>query len=250
MTWCRWYEGRSRNRRMVERVSFELCAETLGACAAANAGGADRIELCRALEVGGLTPELLLVQAAVRSGGVPVHVLLRPFADEFRTSAAVLAELSASLLAARGMGAAGVVLGLLRADGTVDVEETRALVRLAAPLPVTFHRAFDATPDVFEALEDVIRTGCARVLTSGGAADVLAGAPVLERLVTQAGGRIDVAIGGGLREGNAEAVARITGGLHFHASLKHSETGTRGEPSAESVRRMVGLLSIGSDVAV
>jgi copper homeostasis protein len=231
--------------RNQESITFELCAQTLPACLAASAGGAHRIELCSSLEVGGLTPPLSLVEAAVRLSAIPVHVLLRPFADNFRTSPAVVAALASSLQAVRSLGVAGVVFGLLHEDGKVDVDRMRALVQLAAPLPVTFHRALDATPDLFEALEDVISTGCTRVLTSGGAPDVLAGAPTLARLIRQAGARIEVAIGGGLRLENAETVAHLTGGRHFHGSLLQGpiEASEQAGPSQEKIQQMVNILS-------
>lgn len=199
---------------------FELCAESLLACVAAGPGGADRIELCRALDVGGLTPDDELVKAAVQQSGLPVHVLLRPAAETFCYSSAEIKAIEASLVRVKALGAAGVVVGVLREDGRVDTERTRSLVELARPLPVTFHRAFDETPDPFAALEDVVSTGCARVLTSGGAPDVVQGAKVLEQLVQQAGERLDVALGGGLRLSNVEAVAQATGAKHFHASLR------------------------------
>ncbi len=227
------------------RINFEVCAETLDACAAANAGGADRIELCTALDVGGLTPDTSLVEAAVRQSSIAVHVLLRPHADDFVGSREVVAAIASSLASVRSAGAAGVVFGLLREDGTVDVEGTRALVRLVAPLPVTFHRAFDETPDLSQALEDVISTGCTRLLTSGGAPDVLAGAPMLGRLIRQAGGRIDIAVGGGLRPENAEVVARVTCGRSFHGSLR-GDRDTRVAPTADMVAQMIELLAGGA----
>jgi copper homeostasis protein len=231
--------------RNQESITFELCAQTLPACLAASAGGAHRIELCSSLEAGGLTPPLTLVEAAVRMNAIPVHVLLRPFADDFRSSPAVVAALASSLRAVRSLGAAGVVVGLLHEDGKVDVDRMRALVQLAAPLPVTFHRAFDVTPDLFEALEDVISSGCTRVLTSGGAPDVLAGASTLARLIRQAGARIEVALGGGLRLENAETVAHLTGGRHFHGSLLHGsiETSAQARPLPQEIQQMVHVLS-------
>ncbi len=120
----------------------------------------------------------------------------------------------------RSLGVSGVVLGLLRADGTVDIEQTRQLVELASPLEVTFNRAFDYVISQEQALEDVIAAGCKRVLTSGGEPDVVRGAEALARLVNQAAGRIDVAVGGGLRLNNAATVARATGAQHFHGSVR------------------------------
>ncbi len=220
-------------------VVLEVCAETLDTCRAAAPGGAQRIELCTELAVGGLTPPADLVAAAVQHADVPVHVLLRPFADQFRYTPAIMDLLSRSMEQARQHGAAGFVLGLLQADGRVDIEHTRALVQQAHPLPVSFHRAFDATPVFEAALEDVISTGCTRLLTSGGAPDVLTGAPMLARLVQKAAGRLEIAAGGGLTENNAIEVARVTGCRHFHASLRQNP---RKEPFLERLQGLASLL--------
>lgn len=128
------------------------------------------------------------------------------------------------LLHARSLGARGFALGVLLADATVDVERTRKLVELASPLEVTFHRAFDLVPSLDQALEDIVTAGCGRVLTSGGEHDVVAGAAKLASLVEQAGNRIDVAVGGGLRTSNAASVAQTTGARHFHGSVRSAQS--------------------------
>jgi copper homeostasis protein len=149
-----------------------------------------------------------------------VHVLLRPRGGDFVYSAAEFDVMREDLENAHRLGAKGVVLGLLSTDGTVDVKRTRELVDLAGSLDVTFNRAFDYAASLEQALEDVIAAGCKRVLTSGGERDVVSGAESLARLVEQAAGRIEVAVGGGLRLKNAAAVARMTGARHFHGSLR------------------------------
>jgi len=121
---------------------------------------------------------------------------------------------------ARTLGAGGFALGILHPDGTVDLERTRELVQLADPLEVTFHRAFDLTPSLDEALEGVVATGCRCVLTSGGERDVVSGSGSLARLVERAAGRVDIAAGGGLRLDNAALVARATHARHFHGSVR------------------------------
>jgi copper homeostasis protein len=225
-------------------IVFELCAETLDACLAAREGGADRIELCTALDVGGLTPDHDLVAEAVHRSGLPVHVMLRPHADGFDYSAADFDLICEELHHVQRLGVSGVVFGILHANGTVDVERTRTLVDLAGSLETTFHRAFDATPDLDQALEEVIATGCDRILTSGGAPDVLTGADALGRLVTRAADRIQIAAGGGLRLENAQTVARITQTRHFHGSLRRPATssGVRPPVSVEDIRRMTRIL--------
>jgi copper homeostasis protein len=207
----------------MRKIIFELCAESLQACLAAREGGADRIELCTALSLGGLTPSHGLTHAAVLRSGLPVHVLLRPRSGDFHYTDDEFCLMREDLLHARSLGAKGFVLGILRTNGTVDTERTRELVELAAPLETTFHRAFDYTISLDEALEDIIATGCRRVLTSGGEPDVLAGANRLARLVEIADGRIDIAVGGGLRIKDAAALAQTTGASHFHGSLRRSE---------------------------
>ena len=220
-------------------ISFELCAETLQACLAAQEGGADRIELCSALSEDGLTPSHALIRAAVAQSGLPVYVLLRPRGGDFVYSEREFTLMRDDLLHARSLGASGFALGLLRADGTVDVERTRAVVALAAPLEVTFHRAFDVAPSLEAALEDVIATGCRRVLTSGGERDVVTGAANLARLVERAGERIAVTAGGGLRVENAAFVATATHARHFHGSVRR-----RVEEAGKPAREKPGPLAM------
>ncbi|WP_188554476.1 copper homeostasis protein CutC [Edaphobacter dinghuensis] len=209
----------------MREIVFELCAENIDACLVARDGGADRIELCSALSEGGLTPSHGLVREAVNRSGLPVHVLLRPRGGDFVYSDAELDVMREDLKHLRLLGASGVVLGVLREDCSVDVKRTRELVEMADTLEVTFNRAFDHTASLEDALEDVIATGCQRVLTSGGERDVVSGGKALARLIEQAAGRIEIAAGGGLRLKNAAAVARITGARHFHGSIRKIVTG-------------------------
>jgi copper homeostasis protein len=227
---------------LMRKIVFELCAEHIEACLAAHAGGADRIELCSALGEGGLTPSHGLIRQAVQKSGLPVHVLLRPRSGDFIYTAAELDVMREDLRHARSVGASGIVVGLMRADGSVEVERMCELVEMAHPLEVTFHRAFDHSTSQERALEDVIATGCGRVLTSGGQRNVVRGAESLARLVKQAAGRIEIAVGGGLRLGNATAVARTTGAQHFHASMRR-----RGANS--TVYKGLGMLEDGRSLA-
>ena len=206
-------------------IVFELCAETIDACLAARDGGAARIELCSALSEGGLTPSHGLIREAVLSSGLPIHGLIRPRGGDFLYSDPEVAIMREDIVHMKSLGVAGVVLGLLKADGSIDRDRTQELVRIARPLKVTFHRAFDSTPSLEQALEDVISTGCDRLLTSGGQRDVVTGADSLSILVAQAAGRIEVAIGGGLRLQSAAALARLTGAQHFHGSLRRKHAG-------------------------
>jgi copper homeostasis protein len=211
-------------RSLMQKIVFELCVESVEACLAARDGGAHRIELCTALSEGGLTPSHGLIRAAIERSGLPVHVLLRPRGGDFLYTTEELMLMREDLKYARALGASGVVLGFLNGAGSVDVERTQEFVALAGSLEVTFHRAFDYSASHEQALEEVIATGCRRVLTSGGERDVVRGAKPLALLVKQAAGRIDIAVGGGLRLSNAAGVARLTGARHFHGSLRRRVT--------------------------
>ncbi len=205
----------------VQEIVFELCAESLEACLIAKAGGAARIELCADLRVDGLTPGHALVQEAVRRSGLPIFMLLRPRAGDFVYTDLEFKQIKDDLLCGKALGVTGFALGVLRRDGSVDEDRTRDLVALAAPLEVTFHRAFDVTPSLPEALEAVIRTGCQRILTSGGGADVFKGAASLANLVHLARGRVEIAAGGGLRADGAANLVIATGARHYHGSARH-----------------------------
>jgi copper homeostasis protein len=211
----------------MREIIFELCAESIDACLIARDGGAKRIELCSALSEGGLTPSHGLIRQAVTGSGLPVHVLLRPRGGDFVYTDAEFDVMKEDLKHLPLLGVSGVVLGVLREDGTVDVERSRELVEIAGELEVTFSRAFDHTPSLEDALENVIAIGCRRVLTSGGERDVVSGGKSLARLLEQASGRIHIAVGGGLRLKNAAAVARMTGAQHFHGSIRRIVAGPR-----------------------
>ena len=226
-------------------IIFELCAESLDACLLARSAGVDRIELCADLQTEGLTASHGLLQEAVRCSGLPVFALLRPRGGDFIYTPADFSVMREDLLHARELGVAGFTLGVLLPDGRVDIPRTRELVELAGPLEVTFHRAFDATPDLLAALEDVIATGCRRILTSGGAETCVTGAPTLRALVQRAAGRIEIAVGGGLRDTNAASLVPSTGATHFHGSVRYAAQASSARSAAidpAAVARLVDAL--------
>jgi copper homeostasis protein len=147
---------------------------------------------------------------------IPVHVLIRPRGGDFVYSDVEIEVMQRDIALARRLGAQGVVFGALRADGTVDVERTRALLGVSRPMSVTFHRAFDFTPDADAALDTLIGLGLERVLTSGQAPMAVEGISTLARLVTRAGGRIGILAGGSLSEENIARVAELSGVQEVH----------------------------------
>ncbi len=188
-------------------ILVEVCVDTAAGLAAAVAGGADRIELCAGLEVGGLTPSVGLMQAAAGCG-VPVYVMIRPRAGGFVYGADEVAVMLADIDAARGIGLAGVVLGASCADGRLDVGVLRTLAAGAWGMGMTLHRVFDLVPDAGEALEVAVSLGFERVLTSGGGVSVVVGRGGLDRAFALAAGRISVMPGAGV---SAETVGSLRG---------------------------------------
>ncbi|HWK63378.1 MAG TPA: copper homeostasis protein CutC [Rhizobiaceae bacterium] len=200
---------------------IEVCVEGIDGLVAAQRAGADRVELCASLVEGGITPSYGTVREALRLATIPFHVIVRPRGGDFLYSEAEYASMLADVETLRDLGVAGVVLGCLNADGTIDETRMAELTRRAGSLNVTCHRAFDMTRDANDALEALIRCRVGRVLTSGQRDKATDGAPLLARLVKQATGRIVIVGCGALDPSNISAVQAETGltELHF-AALK------------------------------
>jgi copper homeostasis protein len=181
-------------------VLVEICVEGIRSAIAAEAGGADRVELCLDMGVGGLTPETGDIAEACRLLRIPVHVLIRPRAGGFVYSDDEFAAMIRSVDTAKASGASGVVLGLNLASGAIDLVRTAELVARARPLSVTFHKAFDELHDPLSGLGDLLAIGIERVLTSGRAATAREGLMFLSELTQRAAGRIAVMAGGRVTE--------------------------------------------------
>jgi len=199
---------------------LEIAANSLASALAAQEGGANRIELCAALELGGLTPSYAQIALARERIRIPIYVLIRPRTGDFVYSDGEHETMQRDIETCVSLGCDGVVIGALDENGAVDANRCRALVAAAGRLGVTFHRAFDMTHSPETALEDIIALGCERVLTSGAQADALAGAALIGKLVAQAAGRISVMPGAGVNEQNVAALRVQTGAREFHASAK------------------------------
>jgi copper homeostasis protein len=213
----------------MKRLETELCAYSLEAVGTAARLGVTRVELCASPLEGGTTPPAAAITVArvvtshlaVLEGSLPVElsVMIRPRGGDFLYSDVEFAQMRHEIVYAKESGADGVVLGILDAEGDVDVARVRELVALAAPLECTFHRAFDVTRDWRRALEDVVSTGCRRILTSGPRATAPEGCSVIRELVALADGRIEIMAGSGVNPGNArELAAAGVDALHFSAS--------------------------------
>src|SRR5262249_31130748 len=204
---------------MTNSFLLEISVESLDLAVAAERGGAHRIELCEYLAVGGVTPSENLMRKAREATRIPIFAMIRPRDENFIYSASELAQMRREIELAKSCRMDGLVLGILCKDSTVNIEQTRELVELARPLPVTFHRAFDETPDLSAALEAVISTGVKRILTSGGKSSALEGTGVLADLVRTSNCRIKILPGGGINASNFREVIRLTGAREFHSGL-------------------------------
>lgn len=234
---------------LMKEPFLEVCAETMDAAQTAERGGANRIELCSALSEGGLTPSAGFIRRACQLLKIPVFPMIRPRGGDFFYSDEEFQIMKEDIEQTKHLGAQGVVLGISKQDSTVDIERTRILVELARPMQVTFHRAFDLTPDLNQALEDVIATGADTLLTSGGHVKITFGLKVAEELLHQAKGRIEIMIGSGINPGNIRKLAENTEIRFFHASLRSLRdspviipqrvVGISDEPASDFIRSVV-----------
>jgi len=200
--------------------TLEIAAGSLACALAAQDGGADRVELCQALELGGLTPSYATLALARERLHVALYVLIRPRSGDFCYDAIDTEIMLRDIDHCVRLGCDGVVIGALDAGGHVDEPLCRRLMSAAGSLGVTFHRAFDAACDLSQALDSVIALGCERILTSGAAASAPAAHAPLAALVQQASGRLAVMPGAGITPDNLAALVHATGAREYHASAK------------------------------
>lgn len=200
---------------------LEICVDDVEGLDAAVAGGADRIELCAALAVGGLTPTPGLMHHAA-TAPVPIHTMVRPRAGDFVYSSREVSTMLADIDAVRAHGHAGVVFGANRPDGRLDEAVLRRLLDHAGELDATLHRAFDLVPDAAEAIETAVELGFDRILTSGRASSAIAGVEALAELVTMARGRIAIMPASGISRHNVAALLCLNvGEIHASGQMNH-----------------------------
>lgn len=229
---------------MKKKYLLEITVESLEAAAAAERGGADRIELCRDLATGGLTPDVDLFRRVRSKINLPIFVMIRPRAGSFVYSEAEFIQMKEEIVAMKSAGASAIVLGVLTSEQRVDVQRTAELVEAASPLPVTFHRAFDECDDQLEELAEVVKSGATRLLTSGSKKTALEGAAQIVKLVKAAGPRITIVPGAGITSKNIAELAHVTGATQFHAGLSSVVQRPQADLQAfeEAVRQLVSGL--------
>lgn len=197
---------------------IEACVDSHASCMAAARGGADRLELCANLAIGGTTPSPVVFKQVRRDCDVKINVLIRPRFGDFLYTDIEMEEMCEEIATFRDLGANGVVIGTLTPEGELDREKMARLIACAGGMDVTLHRAFDMTRDPFEALEAAIELGCRTILTSGQAADAAAGKGLLKELYAKAAGRIDIMAGCGVKKWNIQEIHDEAGVVVFHTT--------------------------------
>jgi copper homeostasis protein len=214
-------------------ILLEICCGSIDDAIEAEKGGADRVELCSALFLGGLTPSVGTIQEAKRRLRIPIMVMVRPRGGGFAYSEAELASMERDTEAAVENGADGIVFGILQSDGRIDMPRCRRLRQLIGKRQAVFHRAFDVTPDPFEALEQLVDLGITRVLTSGQKDSVPEGVELIKNLIDRAGDRIEVLPGGRIQVWNMKEMVERIGCRQVHLTAWGTmvDTSTHARPA-------------------
>ena len=221
---------------MPSKYSLEVCAFNLQSCLVAERVGAVRVELCADVLQGGTTPSYGLIKAVREQVGLALFPIIRPREGDFFYTEEEMSIMRTDIALCLELGCDGISIGVLRSNGKIDTERMKRIVEWAGTMAVTCHRAFDMTPDPFEALEDLISCGCQRILTSGQKAKAVDAIDVLTQLINIAGDRISIMPGGGLRASNI-SLLKTTGASEYHTSARIS-------PQADSID--MGLIGAGS----
>ena len=203
-------------------VSLEVCANSVTSAVVAQDGGAVRVELCENLHEGGTTPSYGEILIARKLLHIKLYVIIRPRGGDFLYSDLEYNIMTEDVRYCINAGCDGIVIGILKADGTVDKERCKKLVDMARKwgVGVTFHRAFDVCADMYQAMEDIIDMGCERILTSGGKTTAMEGSSVIFNLIKKAAGRIIIMPGSGVSESNVWDLVRYTGAKEIHSSAR------------------------------
>lgn len=208
-----------RNLKM-EKYILECCVDSVESAINAANGGASRLELCSNLIIGGTTPDVALVKEIRKHTDIRIHALIRPRFGDFCYSAHEMEIMKLQIRALKEAGVEGVVIGVLDAEGNLDIKKMQELLQEASDMSVTLHRAFDMCRDPFQALDEAIELGIHTILTSGQKQSAWEGRELLKELVEKANGRIDIMAGSGISASAIEKLAPITKGTSYHMSGK------------------------------
>ena len=215
---------------MPHSLLLEVCAFNVPSCIIAEQAGAGRIELCAGASLGGITPAIETIREVKEKVSIPVYPMIRPRGGNFLYSAGEISIMKQDIATCWSLGCEGIATGVQLPDGSIDIELLKRIVEWAYPMKVTCHRVFDRTPDPFKALEDIISSGCGRILTSGQKNTAIEATGLLAELADAAAGRIIIMPGGGVRSTNIDQLIAETHAFEFHTSaLISGETADEAE---------------------
>lgn len=199
---------------------IEICANSVESAIQAQLGGANRIELCDNLMEGGTTPSIGMIKCAVKNLDIPINVIIRPRGGDFCYSEIEFESMLNDIFILKETGINGVVVGVLKPDGSIDLERCKKLIDAARPLEITFHRAFDMVKNPFQSLEDIISMGIERLLTSGLQQTAQQGSTLISELNRLANGRLIIMPGSGINENSISELIQTTACREYHMSLR------------------------------
>ncbi|MEN9609660.1 MAG: hypothetical protein RLZZ628_474 [Bacteroidota bacterium] len=220
-------------------IPIEICAQSIESVWVANVNPIHRIELCAALETGGLTPSYGLIKMARKGFQKPIFVLIRPRVGDFCYSETEIAVMKEDILFCKKMGMDGIVIGALNLDNTIDVPSMKRFMEWARPMDVVFHRAFDRLHEFETALETLIGLGVKRILTSGQAPDAFRGIPNLQKIMDLARGRIEIMVGGGITSENVAPIVSQVRPDAIHFSAKKAVAPQRSESDSAEIQKII-----------
>ena len=199
---------------------LEICCYTVESAIKAQNAGADRIELCDNFSEGGTSPSYAAIHYCVNKLRIPTNVIIRPRGGDFLYSDIEFELIKKDVLECKNIGANGIVIGLLTANGDIDIDKTKAIMEIAKPMEVTFHRAFDMCNNHQKALSEIIDLGIDRILTSGAKNKAIDGINLITELINKANNRIIIMPGSGINENNLKQIMKQTNAKEFHSSAK------------------------------
>ena len=203
------------------KLKLEICCYSLGSAIIAEQAGADKIELCDNYSEGGTTPSYATIKKTVKNLAIPVNIIVRPRGGDFLYSEAEYEIIKEDVKIINKLNANGIVIGFLKPNGEINIERTQEIIGLAKPMEVTFHRAFDMCHNPILAMEQLIKLGVTRILTSGARNKAMEGIELITNLVKKSENRIIIMPGSGINETNIEQLALQTGASEFHSSAKN-----------------------------
>lgn len=225
------------------KITLEICAQSLISALIAQEGGADRVELCAALEVGGITPSPAVLKETRKRLDIDICVLVRPRGGDFIHSDLEFSLIKQDIIYCKKIGMNGIVVGIQKPDRSLDIERMKHLHDLARPMQVVCHRAFDRVPDPFIEMENLIAIGYDRILTSGQAESAPQGRDLLRGLIEKANGRITIMPGAGILPENVKELVDFTGAKEIHMTAKKFYPEKEcWETDLEQVKKVVGIL--------